>query len=240
MGKIPAQKAFSPGTHLPKNTCVRPLLLLFPLAFLLAACSPAYLTKAPGLADYDYANEASERAPNITEGRKLIYSAALDLEVAEPDSAVARIVAMTAAYAGFLTRTSTTGATIRVPAARLDAALAEISTLGRVKDKRITGDDVTEAYFDMGIRLDNAEKSRQRYLELLARAQTVEETLLVERELERLTETIDLLKGKRNRLDQLEAYSVINIELVRKAKLGPLGYVVKGAFGVVKWLFVRN
>jgi hypothetical protein len=153
---------------------------------------------------------------------------------------VARIVTLTKAYEGFLTRTSNTGATIRVPAARLDEALTEISALGRVKDKRITGDDVTEAYFDIGIRLDNAEKSRQRYLELLAKAQTVEETLLVERELERLTETIDLLKGKRNRLDQLEAYSVISIDLERKAKLGPLGYVVKGVYGVVKWLFVRG
>lgn len=216
---------------------MRLLITFLSLTTLLSACS-SYATKMSAPASYE--NADTERRGQVTDDRKVIYSAALDLLVVEPDSAVARIVTLTKAYEGFLTRTSNTGATIRVPAARLDETLTEISALGRVKDKRITGDDVTEAYFDIGIRLDNAEKSRQRYLELLAKAQTVEETLLVERELERLTETIDLLKGKRNRLDQLEAYSVISIDLERKAKLGPLGYVVKGVYGVVKWLFVRG
>ena len=46
---------------------------------------------------------------------------------------------------------------------------------------------------DLEIRLENAEKARNRYLELLDKAETVGEVLSVEKELERLNEKIDLI-----------------------------------------------
>jgi hypothetical protein len=55
-----------------------------------------------------------------------------------------------------------------------------------VKDKNIAGEDVTEEYRDLEIRLDSAEKTRQRYLELLNKAERVKEILKIEKELERL------------------------------------------------------
>ena len=60
------------------------------------------------------------------------------------------------------------------------------------------------------------------------------------RELERLNETIGLLKGRMARLDHLEAYSTINVELRERKKPGLLGYIGLGAYHAVKWLFVRN
>lgn len=177
---------------------------------------------------------------STTSPRKIIRSAYVEMVAKTPDSTVARVVELAEVYEGFVSESSSTGATIRVPAARLEEALAEIATYAKVKNQRLSGEDVTDQYYDMSIRLDNAEKARQRYLELLARAETVEETLLVERELERLTETIDLLKGRMNRIDQLDAYSTINVRVNQKVKLGPLGYVVKGAYHAVAWLFVRG
>lgn len=216
-------------------------LLLLSALLLFTGCNRNLQTISGSVGDRDVLPEAaSKRQQDTGEDRKLIYSASLGLTVAEPDSTLARIVALAKEFDGYVNRTGSYGATIRVPAARLDEALNRISALGKVTRKNIVGEDVTEAYFDMGIRLDNAEKARQRYLELLAKAQNVAETLLVERELERLTETIDLLKGKMNRLDQLEAYSSVSVNLERKAKLGPLGYVFKGVFSAVRWLFVRN
>ncbi|TXF90843.1 DUF4349 domain-containing protein [Neolewinella aurantiaca] len=213
-------------------------LFILSIVLALSGCSSkAYLASGVGAAYFD--GERSEQQVNDDE-RKLLYSASLGVTVAEPDSALSVIVAMTKEFDGYVNRTSSYGATIRVPAAELDEVISRISTLGEVTRKNITAEDVTEAYFDMGIRLDNAEKARQRYLELLARAQNVEETLLVERELERLTETIDLLKGRINRIDQQEAYSSISVDLARRARPGPLGYVFKGAYSAVKWLFVRN
>lgn len=216
-------------------------LLFLPLLLLLSSCNrQSYAISAPASERGIVPGQERKQQQNTEEDRKLIYSANLGLTVAEPDSTLAQIIVLTKDFDGYVNRTGNNSAYIRIPAARLEEAITRISTLGKVTRKNITGEDVTEAYFDMGIRLDNAEKARQRYLELLAKAQNVAETLLVERELERLTETIDLLKGKMNRLDKLEAYSSISVSLERKAKLGPLGYVLKGAYATVRWLFVRN
>jgi len=213
------------------------LLLLFTL--LLTACSSQRVyTSAEAGSSREMLQAADGDAP--APRRKLIQSAYLEMVAKEPDSTVAKVVKLAEVYEGFMSESSSSGATIRVPAARLEEALSEISTYAKVKEQRLSGEDVTEQYYDMKIRLDNAEKARRRYLELLAKAETVEETLLVERELERLTETIDLLKGRMNRIDQLDAYATINVRVNRKVKLGPLGYVVKGAYSVVAWLFVRS
>lgn len=178
--------------------------------------------------------------PEVPEARKVLYSANLTVVVAQPDSAVARTVRLANAYEGFMTSTSNTSALIRVPSARFAEAMDEIATYGKLKEKNINGRDVTDEYLDLGIRLENAEKSRNRYLELLARAETVEAALAVERELERLNEIIDRYKGQINRIDQLEAYSTIQVYFQQKAKLGPLGAVFKGLYSGVKWLFVRK
>ena len=186
------------------------------------ATQPSAHTSEAYSVDYDGPDNPSLPGYPAQENRKRIFSATLGLSVPEPDSAANQIIAIAKSVNGFMSESSTTGTTIRVPADQLEEVMNQLQALGKTRYKHMRGEDVTEAYRDFGIRLDNAEKSRQRYLELLAKAVNVEETLLVERELERLTETIDLLKGKMNRLDQLEAYATISVDLQRKAKLGPL------------------
>ena len=143
-------------------------------------------------------------------------------------------------YGGYVNEMGTYQATIRVESGQLDAAIADLATLGKLARKNIVGQDVTEAYQDYQIRLENAQKARDRYLELLNKAETVEEILKVERELERLNETIDLLKGKMARIEHLEAYSTITVALRERKKPGLLGYIGLGVYHAVKWLFVRN
>lgn len=99
---------------------------------------------------------------------------------------------------------------------------------------------MTEDYLDFKIRLENAEKSRERYLELLSQAENVEAALKVEKELERLNASIDILKGKMNRIDHLSEFSTITVNLKEKKKPGPLGYIGIGLYRSVMWLFVRN
>lgn len=216
------------------------LLLLFPL---LTACTSSrnYAKTSDGeqavYAEADWKNQSSDYT---VADRKILYAASLTVVVAEPDSAVARTVALAKSYGGFMSNTSSTTARIRIPAERFEEAMATISAYGKLRSKYVSGQDVTDQYLDLGIRLDNAEKSRARYLELLARAETVEAALAVERELERLNEVIDRYKGQRQRMDQLERFSTIDVTFAEKAKLGPLGYVFKGLYSGVKWLFVRK
>jgi len=172
--------------------------------------------------------------------RKIQYSAFLTLRVEKPDTANVYIEKIAKKYNGYVNEIGTYRTIIRVKNTNLDDAINDISALGKVRNKDIIGQDVTEDYLDYQIRLENAEKARKRYLELLAKAENVETTLKVEKELERLNETIDLLKGKMNRMNHLSEFSTITIDLKEKKKPGLLGYIGIGLYHTVKWLFVRN
>ncbi len=210
-----------------------------PLILLISGCATRSAYEAGATANA-YRNQEDVEQDKVVQERKVLKAASLSVVVAQPDSAVAKTVRLASAYGGFMTSTANNLAVIRVPANRFNEAMDEIAEYGKLKDKRITGEDVTDSYLDLGIRLENAEKSRKRYLELLARAETVEAALAVERELERLNEIIDRYKGQRNRMDKLEQFATIRVNFQQKAKLGPLGFLFKGLYSGVKWLFVRK
>ena len=175
-----------------------------------------------------------------SEDRKILYSAFLSLKVEEPDSANTHIEKIAKKYKGYVNEVGTYRTVIRVKSKHLEEAVKEISALGKLQNKNITGQDVTEEYFDYKIRLENAEKARKRYLELLAKAENVEAAVQVEKELERLNEKIELLKGKLKRINHLSEFSTITINLKEKKKPGILGYIGLGLYHSIKWLFVRD
>jgi hypothetical protein len=71
--------------------------------------------------------------------------------------------------------------------------------------------DVTEQFADLEIRLKNAEAVRERLQALLAKAAKIEDALAVERELERITQTIEQMKGRLRLLGELIAFSTITV-----------------------------
>ncbi len=187
--------------------------------------------------DSDDSNNKEKKSDDI---KKVIYNSSIYLTVKIPDTANVRIAEIAKKYNGYVQQSGTTSCVIRVEAHQLNAAMNDISLLGKVTKKNSSGQDVTDQYADYAIRLDNAEKARLRYLELLERAENVEAALKVEKELERLNETIELMKGKMNRIDHLTSYSTITVYVTEKKKPGVIGYVGIGLFKAVKWLFVRN
>jgi hypothetical protein len=225
------------------------LILAGLLALFLASCasrerSPAYSSgwnynsqNRGGFSNkmLDYNQQKAEE-----DRRMIIYNASLSLEGKNADTIGARVVGVAKRLKGFVVSAGNNSTTIRVPADSLKLAITMIETLGKVKSKNISGNDVTDEFTDYNTRLENAEKSRKRYLELLAKAVTVDEILKVEKELERLNTDIDLLKGKMNRIDHLVNYSTVTVYHTEKTKPGIIGYVFVGLYKGVKWLFVRN
>lgn len=199
------------------------------------------LSTACGSQKMEYVmSESMTARPQQQEVRKILYDADLTLTVEMPDSTSPYIQAIAKRYGGYVNEIGTDRSVIRVESPSLDAAIEDISQLGRLDRKSIRGQDVTEAYLDYQIRLENAQQARGRYLDLLDKATTVDEILKVEKELERLNETIDLLKGKMNRIDHLDAYATITIYLRERQKPGILGYIGIGLYRSVRWLFVRG
>ncbi|MFH0892808.1 MAG: DUF4349 domain-containing protein [Bacteroidota bacterium] len=171
--------------------------------------------------------------------KKIVYNASCDLKVKKVDTANAQLKRIAEKFDGYAQSLGPRTSVIRVKSANLNAAIAEIAKFGKQRNKSLYGNDVTEQYYDLALRLDNYERARIRYNELLAKASNVDEMLKVEKELERVNREIELLKGKLNLLKNQVDYSTITVYLTEKRKLGILGYIFKGMYVSVKWLFVR-
>jgi len=189
-----------------------------------------------------YANYAVDKAKiqEVSKPKKIIYSASVSLQVKDKDSTNIKLVEIAKAHNGYAQQTGSYQAVIRVKNDQLASALAQVEKLGKVTSKSSSGRDVTEQYLDLEIRLDNAMKARKRYLELLDMAKNVDDALKVEKELERLNTTIDLLKGKMNKMSNQADFATITVRLNDKVKPGILGYVGIGLYKSVRWLFVRG
>lgn len=172
--------------------------------------------------------------------RVVIYNADLTLVVKNTDSVNAFLTRLANKYEGYVVSLGNETSVIRVKSNFLSDAINDVTTTEKVKRKTISGDDVTEEFEDYNIRLENATKARQRYLELLTKAENVEATLKVEKELERLNTEISLLEGKIKRMQHLSDFSTITVSLEKKIKPGILGYIGIGLYKGIKWLIIRN
>jgi len=173
-------------------------------------------------------------------GRVILFNANITIETDDTDALSSRITSLAATYGGYVVSTSSGLVVIRVQADKFDSAVEEIKKSDEDAEVRIFSEDVTGTFRDTQIRLDNKIKARDRYLELLKRAENVPAALEVERELERLNVEIEELKGQINRLSHLARYSTISVRIEEEVKPGPLGYLFYGTYRAVKWLFIRN
>jgi hypothetical protein len=184
------------------------------------------------------ADELLEKKKASYSEKKIIRESELKLLVKNGDSTNARITKIADKYKGYLVLSGNQDIQIRVEAALMNEAIEDISKLGKVQYKFLRGRDVSDFYLDNEIRLENAERARKKYLELLDKAQTVSEGIMVEKELERLNGEIDGLKGKLKNMDHLSEYATIDVRLQEKKILGPLGLVSVAVYKIVKLLFV--
>jgi hypothetical protein len=181
---------------------------------------------------------ATQGSAKADPARFIVRSAYLRIERRDPENGVKAATELAQRLGGWVQRTENKSATIMVPAEKLDAALEELGKLGKVAKRDVRGEDVTEEYLDLRIRLDNLEKARLRYLDLLNKAQNVGETLAVEKELERITVDIERLKGRLGYLERVVRYSTIQVLFERPTNPGPVGWVFYILYHGVKWLFV--
>jgi len=204
---------------------------------LVAGCAASKKAEVRPSAVESVLGPASKPPPD----RKIVLTAKVKIEVASPDSVYGTMVALAEENGGYVLASRGYVITIRIPAVSFYDALSEIGGWGEVVDRTIDGQDVTEEYYDLEIRLKNAEATHQRYLNLLERASSVDEMLKLERELERLSGQIDLLRGKLDRLAHRVDFCTITVEAIpSRSKPGPVAAVFKGMYSGVRWLFVQD
>lgn len=166
---------------------------------------------------------AQERAPAFmvetstatkpADPRLVIYSAGYKLVVADVAGTLRSLQATAERMGGYMQEIGGGTITFRVPASRFDEACKSVEDAGEVVDRQVRAQDVTEEMRDLNIRLDNAEKLRERLLELLKKAEKVEDTIKIEAELTRVVEQIEQTKGKIRYLSSQLSMSTLRVDL---------------------------
>jgi hypothetical protein len=149
--------------------------------------------------------------------RLLVHRGDLRVEVARPEEAIASFCALVVTCGGHLQSQTDQTVVVRVPVAHFEEAFAWVKQAGRVLSESRQAEDVTEEFVDLGIRLDNARKSRDRLLEILQKADKVEDILKVEAELRRLTEEIERMEGRKKFLADQVALSTLSATFQARA-----------------------
>lgn len=172
--------------------------------------------------------------------RLMVYQAYLTLRVKDAVSVSDSVAILLPVYDAYLASSNGQNYTIRVPSDNYQDLLTALSEQGKVEHESQSAQDVTDNYRDIEVQLETLERTRERYLQLLNKAEQVSEILEIEKELGRVNLELDRLKAQIQRFDNQITYATITLNLEEKVQPGPLGYVGLGIYKVVKWLFVWN
>lgn len=154
--------------------------------------------------------------------RLVSYEASISLlsPINEVENSVDKILSIIDRYNGYVSSMNVGGKTAylvaRIPQNNLFSFLEDVSELGEVVSRSISGIDVTEKVIDLEARIRNAETIEVRLLELLNIAKNVDEILEVMKELSRIREEIEIMKAQLRNLDKSIAYSTVIIEISEK------------------------
>lgn len=155
--------------------------------------------------------------------QKIIKTGYLALIVGSVNESVTSITALATGKGGFVQNSSVTqradetyygSITVRVPSSEFETAMTDIKASANVVEtESVTGQDVTEEYTDLEAQLRNARAQEVEYLEILERAEKIEDILLVQQYLSSVRSQIESLQGRINYLENITSYSTISVSL---------------------------
>ncbi|MFA5523071.1 MAG: DUF4349 domain-containing protein [Tissierellales bacterium] len=159
-------------------------------------------------------------------GRKIIRSANVELETKEFDKTVNIITEKTNFLGGYIEGSSITGGRpvnkedfrnrvasfkLRIPEESFDKLLLDFNDIGNVINIRRGGDDITSQYFDSEARLKSLTIQEERLLDILRKADKIEDIINLERELSNVRYQIESYTGTLRKWDNLVSYSTIDL-----------------------------
>lgn len=159
--------------------------------------------------------------------RKILRDAELRLEVGVPEDVQRKITAIAETLGGFVVTSESkqrqTGdgkqelevnLVVRVPATQFGSALDQIRSTGnRVIAEKITGQDVTEEFIDIEARVKTQKALEEQFLEIMKRANKVEDALEVQRQIAEVRTAIERLEGRKRFLENRASLSTITVNL---------------------------
>ena len=185
-----------------------------PVAAKLVAAAPQMAANGFADAGYNPAEAASPASDGAYE-RKLIRTGNLRLQVQSLSDTRAATERWVQSFGGYISDSSESShdlsLTVRIPSARFDDAMAQAAGMGKLKNKTISSEDVTERFYDLQGRLETKRILLERYQQYLRQATKMSDILDVEARINTVTADLESMQGRMNRLAAQIDFSVIYI-----------------------------
>ena len=165
--------------------------------------------------------------------RSIERSASLTLAARprEIDNVSARIQDVTRRQDGFVLSSTVNSSTgggdgtfeLRIPARNLDAAMAALSRLGKVRERAQRSQDITAAVVSARSRLKDARTERKSLLRQLAQAVTLTATQAIRARLSIVSREIEQARAGVRRVDNRAAFANVTVMLIADGSVAPPG-----------------
>ncbi len=198
------------------------------------------LAARPAPADESTARSSAERAPGVAQGgsvvsdrilqaqgdQRVIQDATLELRIKPGsfDEVYGRAVSMAEGQGGYLLSShagspgdeaiQTGTLVVRVPADRYLKVLDEFRKLGSVQQIQTSSQDVSDEFVDLQARLRNQQAQQAVLLDLMRRAQTIQESIAVQNQLSQVTQEMERIEGRIRFLNSRTSFSTITLNLM--------------------------
>lgn len=197
--------------------------------------SPQYATNREEAGGPEAEMPASEeQSSSLSQGTvnsdKIIYSGSATVETMEFDKSLEALAKLIEGCGGFVQSSGITGNdfnttyyggksyrradyTLRIPVGKFSAVTEALDTLGNVSYTSTNAENVTMQYRDTQSKLNSRRTEETRLLELLAKADTVEDMLKIESYLSDVRYEIESLESSIKNWDSLISYSTLSLTI---------------------------
>ena len=180
-------------------------------------------------------SSASGNTPALPEGQKIITTMDITAQTEDMDPLLENINAKIAQLGGYMEaqeiyngssyenyRYRNAYLTIRIPAKDLDSFVAMVEENANVVRQSTSTENVTLTYVGVQSRIEALETEQERLLELLAKAENMEDLLLIESRLTEVQAELEEYTSRLRVLDNKIDYSTIHLDLEEVKEYTPV------------------
>lgn len=174
----------------------------------------------------DGASNTANSTSAETTGRKLIKRVSMNVQTLEYDKGCSMLEAFVAQSGGYIESSSSSNYsyysdrksryanyTVRIPSAGLDGFLKALGGIGTIYNQSMSTEDVTLSYLDIEARSKSLKIQQERLLDLLAKAETIEEIISLEDRISEVTYQLEAKESTLKNYDNLVTYSTVTISI---------------------------
>lgn len=218
--------------------CKRLRILFFSIMLILSLAGCSSKSMGSEAADSNAFGTVTDRAPAelskeeetaqtaLPENRKLIQTVTITAETEDLDGLLTQINSQITELSGYVesqniyygsaykgSRYRSGNLTIRVPAENLDSFVNKVSEVSNIVSSNKTVEDVTLQYVATESRIKALQTEEARLLELLAKAETMNDLLIIESRLTEVRTELEQVTSTLNVYDNQVEYSTIHLNI---------------------------